>query len=84
MTGKKIYFLIKSYYFVWHFLVKIESSKSLKGAFIQGRKMNGTDALGTFINIPSETHLVSCSTVCKIKSSCFSYKLQIEFFRVML
>lgn len=49
-------------------LVNIESDKALKGIFVQGRKPNGTEPIGTFINIPAETHLVECSTVCDEKN----------------
>ena len=44
-------------------LVHIESSQPIKGVFIQGRKKNGNEPIGTFINIPPETHLVKCPTV---------------------
>jgi hypothetical protein len=51
--------------FVRYILVQLESKLPLKGVFIQGRKKNGVKPLGTFINIPSETHLVQCPSVCK-------------------
>jgi len=37
--------------------------------------MDGIEPLGTFINIPSETHLVRCSTVCEEKKDCFLFLL---------
>ncbi|CAF0761072.1 unnamed protein product [Rotaria sordida] len=42
--------------------IQIESNQPMKGVFIQGRRINGNEPLGTFVNIPSETHLVHCST----------------------
>ncbi|UJR28241.1 hypothetical protein I4U23_009491 [Adineta vaga] len=42
--------------------VIIESKENIKGIFIQGRKLNGDEPLGTFIDIPSSTHLVQCPT----------------------
>lgn len=44
-------------------LVTVESKTPLKGIFIQGRVLNATEPIGTFVNIPSETHLVKCSSV---------------------
>ena len=34
--------------------------------------MNGDVPIGTFINLPSETHLNKCSTVCNKKCFIFS------------
>ena len=48
-------------------LVQIESKEPIKGIFLQGRLMNGIEPLGTFVNIPSETHLVDCPSVRKTK-----------------
>jgi len=42
--------------------IVIESKQPFKGIFVQGRKVKGTKPLGTFINIPSKTHLVECPT----------------------
>ncbi|CAF0929458.1 unnamed protein product [Rotaria sp. Silwood1] len=42
--------------------IRIESNQPIKGVFIQGRIVNGNEPLGTFVNIPSETHLVQCPT----------------------
>jgi hypothetical protein len=66
ISSKEIRLLIKHYPFSFEiFLVQIESKEPLKGVFIQGRKINGNEPVGTFINIPSETHLVQCPTVCR-------------------
>lgn len=43
--------------------MQIESKEPIKGIFVQGRLMNGTEPLGTFVNSPSETHLVNCPSV---------------------
>lgn len=57
-------------------LVTMESKTPLKGIFIQGRVLNATEPIGTFVNIPSETHLVKCSSVCieKIFETFFIWK----------
>ena len=44
-------------------LVKIESKTPLKGIFIQGRELNASEPIGTFIHLPDETQLVKCSSV---------------------
>jgi hypothetical protein len=44
-------------------LVNIESKEPLKGIYIQGRKPNGTEPIGTFLNLPEDTHIVECPTV---------------------
>jgi hypothetical protein len=46
------------------YLVEVKSKQPIKGIFIQRRKMNGNEPLGTFINLPTEMHLVKCATVC--------------------
>ncbi len=61
-------FLTETYFdIIFISIVEIESNQPIKGIFVQGRKMNGTEPLGTFINIPSNTHLVKCPTVCERK-----------------
>lgn len=52
-------------------LVQIESNEPIKGIFVQGRLMNGMEPLGTFVNIPSGTHLVNCPSVRKTKRILF-------------
>lgn len=47
-------------------LVQMEFSQPIKGIFVQGRQIDGDEPLGTFVNIPSTTHLVKCETVRKI------------------
>ncbi|CAF2342622.1 unnamed protein product [Rotaria sp. Silwood2] len=42
--------------------IQIESNQPMKGVFVQGRRINGNEPLGTFVNIPAETHLVKCQT----------------------
>ncbi|CAF1057689.1 unnamed protein product [Adineta ricciae] len=42
--------------------ITIESKEKIRGIFIQGRKLNGNEPLGTFIDIPAGTHVVDCPT----------------------
>ncbi|CAF4162336.1 unnamed protein product [Rotaria magnacalcarata] len=58
---------ITKFYTAWNpdnetISIQIESNQPIKGVFVQGRKIDGDEPLGTFIDIPSVTHLVQCPT----------------------
>ena len=85
IAGKKSGFILRSNPFSCDvFLVNIESNKPIKGIFVQGRLVNGTEPLGTFVDIPSETHLVHCPSVCETKILFLLIRMMGFCFRAMV
>ena len=66
-------------------LVDIQSKEPIKGAFIQARRVNGSEPIGTFLNIPMGMKLVACPTVGHPKRSmCSRTRPTWPFSRVMV